>query len=274
MGDAAAAGVHIRAAKRLRAHLLAGRRLDDVGAGEEHEAVARHDDEVGQRRRVDGAAGARTEDQRDLGNHAGGHHVAHEHFAVRGEAAHALLDARATRIVEPDQRNAARQREILDAADLLRLNFGKRAAEDREILREDGDPAAADLAEPADDAVAGKALLVEAELADVVRRERAELLERTLVEQQREALARRELAACVLLLDAFLPAAENRAAAHLAQCGQVIARHAVRHRSSLVPSCLSQRELPVLTSVSPPRHRDTSPMGRPASARRGEPAIS
>ena len=218
VGDAAAAVVHLR---RRRASCAVTSSpvtaLITSGPVRNMKLSLGHDHEVGERRRVDGAAGARPEDQRDLRDDAGGHHVAHEHLAVGGEAAHALLDARAARVVEADQRDAALERQVLDAADLLRLHLGERAAEDGEVLREDRDAPAVDLAEAGDDAVAGEALLVQAESVHVVRGERAELLERALVEQQREPLARRELAARVLLLDALLAAAEHRAAAHLAQ---------------------------------------------------------
>jgi hypothetical protein len=70
----------------------------------------------------------------------------------------------------------------------------------------------------------------EAELADVVGGQRAELLERALVEQQRQPLARGELAARVLLLDALLAAAEHRPRAQLAQRLQLSARAGLVHR--------------------------------------------
>ena len=82
----------------------------------------------------------------------------------------------------------------------------------------------------------GKRCLSRPNSDDVVRGERAELLERAFVEQQREPLARGELAARVLLLDALLPAAQHRAAAHLAQHGQVFVRRPLRHRRLPVPS--------------------------------------
>ena len=55
-------------------------------------------------------------------------------------------------------------------------------------MREDRDAPAADLAETGDDAVAGIALLLEPEVADVVRGQRAEFLEGARIQQQREAL--------------------------------------------------------------------------------------
>ena len=174
---------------------------------------------------------ARAKDQRDLRDDAGGHHVALEHLAVRGERTHAFLDARAARVTETDHRHAGVKRHVHDAADLLRLHLGERSAHDREVLRVDRDAATVDLAETGDHAVAREALLVEAEGGQIVRRQRAELLERAFVKQQRQTLTRRHLAARVLLVDALLTAAENGAAAHLAQYLEVLLCLSIhRHR--------------------------------------------
>ena len=183
MGDAATTGVDFGAAEILRGDLFAGHRLDDLGAGQEHGALAGHDDKVGERRRVDGAAGARPENDRDLRHDAGSEHVAHEHFAVGGEAAHAFLDTRAARVVEADHRDTGLERHVLDAADLLRLHFRERAAHHGEVLGEHRDAPAVDLAEAGDDAVARKALPVETEGGEFMCGQRAELLELAFVEQ-------------------------------------------------------------------------------------------
>ena len=124
-------------------------------------------------------------------------------------------------IVEADDRDAAFDGQVLDAADLLRLHLGERATEHGEILREDRHAAPADLAEAGDDAVAREALPLQPELADLVRGERAELLESAFVQQQRQPLAGGELAARVLLLDSFPATAEHGSAAHFAQRLQV-----------------------------------------------------
>ncbi len=62
------------------------------------------EDEVGHRRRVDRAAGARAHDQADLRDHAGAADVAEEDVAVGAERDHALLDPRAAGVVDPDHR--------------------------------------------------------------------------------------------------------------------------------------------------------------------------
>ena len=58
-------------------------------------------------------------------------------------------------------------------------------------------------------------------LADVVGRQRADLLERALVQQQRQAFAGRQLALGVLGVDALLAARLDRAGAHRAQFAEL-----------------------------------------------------
>ena len=86
VGHTALAVVRARAAELVEADVLAGDGLDDVGPGDEHvRGLVDHDREVGDRGGVDGAAGARPHDQRDLRDHAGGEHVASEDLAVEAE---------------------------------------------------------------------------------------------------------------------------------------------------------------------------------------------
>ncbi len=66
--------------------------------------------EVGHRRRVDRAARARADHERELRDHAGGLDVAPEDLRVAGERDDALLDARAARVVDPDHRAAVAAR--------------------------------------------------------------------------------------------------------------------------------------------------------------------
>ena len=136
-GDAGLRGVAHRPAELLERDVLAGHRLHDVGTGDEHvRRLAHHEDEVGHRRRVDGAAGARAEDHRDLRHDARRQHVAVEDPAVAGQADDALLDAGAGAVVEPDDRGADLEGEVHQLVDLLGEHLAERAAEDREVLRE------------------------------------------------------------------------------------------------------------------------------------------
>ena len=149
------------------------------------------------------------------GNHAGGNDVAAEHIGIARECGDALLDARAAGVVEPDDRRPRLHRHVLDLDDLLRVGFGQRAAEHGEILGEHKGLAAVDGAPAGDDAVAGHFGLLHAEFGRAVLDEHVEFLERALVEQQLDALARGQFAAGVLRLDALFAAAEFRAGAAL-----------------------------------------------------------
>ncbi len=223
------------AAQALHGHVLVGHGPDHLGAGDEHVARAlRHEHEVGDRRRVHRAARARPQDRRDLRHHAGGDRVAEEDVGVARERHDALLDAGAARVVEPDDRDPELEGEVHDLADLLGVRLGERAAEHREVLREDGDLAALDAAEPGDDAVAGDALALHAEVVAAVHDEAVHLLERTGVEEQVEPLARGELARGVLPLDALLPAPLQARALELSNAPADVVAH-------LAPQPLSGR---------------------------------
>ena len=93
------------------------------------------------------------------------------------------------------------------------MRLRERAAEHGEILGEGKDAAAIHGAPAGDDAVAGDFRLLHAELVGAVLNEHVELLEGILVHQELDPLARGELAALVLRLDAPLAAAAARAVA-------------------------------------------------------------
>ena len=155
MGDARLGVVRHRPAQLLEPDLLAGDRLDHVGAGDEHvRGLLDHEDEVGDRRRVHRAARARAHDQADLGDHARAADVAHEHVAVGAERDDALLDARAAGVVDADHRAADLGGEVHDLAHLLAHHLAERAAEHGEVLAEHAHGAPVDRAVPGHDRVA------------------------------------------------------------------------------------------------------------------------
>src|SRR4029078_11375828 len=99
----------------------AGHDLDHLRAGDEHVALPGDDeDEVGDGRRVERAAGARTGYDADLRDDRARANVAIEDVRVAGERDHALLDPRAAGIVDADDGAASGQRELLDLVYLLR----------------------------------------------------------------------------------------------------------------------------------------------------------
>ena len=195
--------MHVGAAQLVVRHLFVGHRLHHVGAGHEHVAdAAHHEHEIGERGRVDRAAGAGTEDGGDLRHDARGQRVAQEDVGVAAERGDALLDAGAAGVVEPDDRRAVADGEIHHLADLRGVGLRERAAEDGEVLGEDVDQAAVDPAPPGHDAVAERLLGRHAEVGGAVGDEAVEFGEGAGIEQQVEPLAGGELALLVLLGDA------------------------------------------------------------------------
>ena len=90
------------------------------------------------------------------------------------------------------------------------MRFRQRAAEHGEILGEHVGDAAVDGAPAGDHAIAGHLALLHAEIDAAVLDIHVELLEGAFVEQELEPLSRGQLAAGMLGLDAFRPAAFPR----------------------------------------------------------------
>ena len=216
--DAALRGVDVRPAELLGRHRLARDLLHDLGPGQEHVARApRHADEVGDRRAVDRAARAGTENEADLRHDAGVQDVLEEDVGVAGKRVDALLDPRAARVVEADDRRAHLGRQVHDLADLLRVGLRQAAAEDGEVLAEHEHQPPVDGPVAGDDPVGERLLLFHPEVRAAVRDEGVELLEAPFVEQPVDALAGGVLALPVLFLDAGVAAGPVRL---LAQVGE------------------------------------------------------
>ena len=223
MGDARLRVVAHRPAELLELDFLAGHGLDHFGAGDEHvRGLFDHEDEVGHRRRVDGAAGAGAHDQADLRDHAGALDVADEDVAVGAERDDALLDPGAAGVVDADHRRPDLGGEVHHLAHLLRHHLAEAAAEDGEVLGEDEDGAAVDRAVAGDDGVAPGPFLLHLEVVGAVADEGVELLEGARVEQLLDPLARGHLALRVLLLDRLLGGRVDRRLAQLAQVGELL----------------------------------------------------
>ncbi len=177
---------------------------DDIRAGDEHVGgLVDHEDEVGDGGRVDSAAGAGAHDGGELRHDTGGERVAEKDVRIAGERDDALLNARAAGVVQPDDGRADAHGGVHDLDDLGGVGFRERAAEDGEVLGIDEDRAAIDGAVAGDEAVAGDALLIHAEIGGAVGDELVRLLEGAGIEQQLNALAGGELAGAVLALAAF-----------------------------------------------------------------------
>ena len=209
VGNAGARTVGDGAAKLLGCDFLVRDGLHHVRTGDEHVgAVLHHEHEIGDGRRVDGAAGAGTHDQRDLRDHAGGEHVALEDLGIAAQRSHAFLDACAAGIVEADDRCTDLHRLVHDLADLFGMRFGQGAAKYREVLAEHEYQPAVDGAVTDDHAVTDDLLVGHAEVGAAMLDEHVPFFEAALVEQQVDALAGAQLALGMLGVDPLLASAE------------------------------------------------------------------
>jgi len=172
MRHAARRGMHQRPAQVVERDFFARDGFDHLRAGDEHiAALLDHDDEIGDSRRIDRAAGAWPHDQADLRHDARRQGVAQEDIGVAIQAGDALLDTRPARIGQAHDRRAILQCQIHHLADLGGVGFRERPAGDGEILRPDIDQPAIDRAIAADHAIAQKALAVHAEIAEAMHDE-------------------------------------------------------------------------------------------------------
>ena len=199
---------------------LVGHGFDHVRAGHEHVArILDHIDEVGHGRGIDRAACAGAHDHRNLRHRARRLHIAPEDVGIAAQSRHALLNAGAARIVEPDHRRAVLHGQVHDLANLLCMRFAQRAAEDGKVLGKHIDHATIDRAPTGDDAVAGDDGIRHAEIGGPMGDEHVIFFERPRIEQHVEAFAGGELALAMLGIDAALTAAEPRFAALMFEGG-------------------------------------------------------
>ncbi len=180
-----------RSAQHLEGDVLASYRTHDIRSGDEHvRGLLDHEDEVGERRRVHGAAGARPEDDADLRDDARGADVPEEHAAVGLERDDALLDAGSRSVVEPDDRRTHRLGEIHQPVQLLAVDLSDGPGEHSEVLGVHERLATVDQPPAGDHSVGVGAGLVDAEAHRMVARQEPDLHERVVVEQRIDALAR------------------------------------------------------------------------------------
>ena len=208
MSHAAGGVVSHGAAQLLFGDFLVRHVFDDVGAGDEHVgSFASHENEISDRRGIDGAAGARAHDGANLGDDSAGKRIAQKNISVTRERSHTFLNACAPGIVEPDDGRSVAHGKVHDLTNLQRVGFGERAAEYGEVLRENVNEPAINAAKAGDEAVARGTLLLHAEIDAAVTDKFVQLLERAFVQQEVNALARREFTGFVFALAALGPAA-------------------------------------------------------------------
>ena len=196
------------ATKLIFGDLFEGHGLDYVRPGNKHvRSLVDHQHEVGDGRRIDGTSGAWSHDRRNLRNHAAIQRVAQENVGIPRQRHHAFLNPRPARIIQPNHRRAHFRRQVHDLHDLSRIRLRQRSAEHREVLGKHIDQPPLNAAVASDKSVAVDFLLGHAEIIAPVRDQFVGLLERALIEQELDPLARRHLSFFVLALAALGPAA-------------------------------------------------------------------
>src|SRR5690606_9655986 len=173
--------------------------------------------EVGHRRGVDGTTGAGSHDDRNLGDDPRGADVALEDPAVSVQGGNALLDPGPAGVLEPDHGGTHFQGHVHQLADLVGDGRAQAASEHREVLGVDEDGAAVDGAVAGDDGVPEGALVLDSEALGLVADEKVEFVERPLVEQRVQSLARGQLPQLMLAIDGPLAAGVEALFSQLAE---------------------------------------------------------
>ena len=171
-----------------------------MGPGEGHRpATLDHRHEVCKARDVGGAGRARAHQRRHLWDHAAHHHLLAEQVPGAGEQrAHGLLDPRPGAVEQPHQRDPLGERQLPQARDFELSGHTHRARHHREVVGDNRDQPAVDLAIPGDCTVGGRVPALHRALGEVRPAVDAELDEGPLVDQQGQSLAGRELLTGVL----------------------------------------------------------------------------
>lgn len=136
---------------------------------------------------------------------AGGQDVVAKDTAVQAQRDDTFLDARASTVVDADERTAGLDRQFLDLDDFLAVHLAKAAAKHRGVLAEDAHVAPVDGAVAGDHAVAERAFFTEIEVGAAVFGQRVQLDERILIQQRVDTLASRQLALGVYFSTASSP---------------------------------------------------------------------
>ena len=149
--------VYPGAAQLLHRDLLAEHGLDHFGPRDEHLRYVLDDEhEVGQGGRIDGSAGAGTQNHRNLRDHAARKRIAEENLAVARQRVDPFLNAGSARVVDSDQRNAHVQRIIHDLGDFTGVHKAERTAGYGKVLCKDGNRRTQNGSGTDNHAVAGK----------------------------------------------------------------------------------------------------------------------
>ena len=208
MGYAAAGSVGGGPAQFLVGNFGPGNGLDHIRAGNIHlPAALHHKDKVGDGRGIDGPAGRRPHNNRNLRHYAGIQGIPQKNIAIGPQADHALLDTRPAGVVEADHRAAGLAGQIHHLADFFPHHLGKGAAEHGKILGIGKNLAALHPAAAGDHGIAEDFAVSQAEIGRAVGNKGIDFLKGAVVHQAGQAFPGSQLAAAALLFNALRPAA-------------------------------------------------------------------
>ena len=153
--DVAVAGLGVGAAELVEADVLTGDVLDHVGPGDEHVALVAHrDHQVRLDRRIHRSPSAFAEDDGDLRHQTGQQLVAAAQLGVPRQRGGRVLDARAGRVVDADDRATDHRAPLHQPGHLAAEHLADRALEHGLVVGEHPDRPAVDEGVPGDHTVA------------------------------------------------------------------------------------------------------------------------
>jgi hypothetical protein len=147
MSNAADLVMRCRSPKGLHTDILTGGCFNYQRSGNEHLAgISHHQDEVGQGRGINRAAGAGAHDHRNLRDHSGSNGIPEKDLAVSIKGVHAFLNAGSARVTNADYRGSDLHGHIENFTDFCSMNPSQGAADNGKVLGKDINPATCDSA--------------------------------------------------------------------------------------------------------------------------------
>ena len=195
------------AAEVFCCHFFRRNGFDNCRTGNKHLAgVLHHIDEVGQSRRVHGAASARSHDYGNLGNNAGCQSVFVEDFAISCQSVNRFLNTSAAGIVDANDRSSHFQGQIQHFTDFSGMHFTQRTAFAGEILSKCIHQAAINRAVAGNNAFGGNFFRLHAKVYATMPYKLIQFHKAFGVEKEFNALTGRHLTGSMLLFNAFCAA--------------------------------------------------------------------
>src|SRR6185436_13377492 len=205
MGHAGSLVVPYGATEIFLRHILVHHGFDHVSAGDKHvRGLVPHYDEVSDRRRINGTTCARAHHGRKLWNYAAVQSIAKEDIGISSQRNDPFLNARATGIIQANDRCSHSSRHFHDLDNLPRVGLREGSAKYGEVLGEYKHQPAIYSTVTGDEAVAVVLALGESKVVCAVGDESVGFFECAVIEQELDPLPGRHLALCVLAFAALL----------------------------------------------------------------------